>query len=449
MQRLTRLSAFAVLAVLAVLAALVAAFAVSPVAHGQTEALEEGGAPLAADAQPATDIPPNENERPQFTSLFDRLNIAAFWQTNTLDQWGLLLGGVLAGIVAGRVASVVLRRLGKRLEDHRWKSRARLLTGLAGPANLALIGAGLAFGLAALRMGPELREFANRTILLLLSIAVFWYMLNLVGALDVVIRRMIGHGESTLDEQLMPLIRKSLRVVVVVFAAMFVLQSVFDQNIGAWLAGLGIAGLAVSLAAQDSLKNIFGSVTILLDRPFQIGERIVFAGYDGMIEEIGFRSTKVRTLTGHQVNIPNSKIVSESVENIGRRPTIRRLMNVTITYDTPRPKVEEAVEILRRLLEEAGIREPIHPTIGESELPPRVYFSDFNADSLNILVLYWYAPPAYWDFMEHAERLNLRIFEEFEKAGIEFAFPTQTLYVAGDPKRRLVLNMLSRDLPSS
>ena len=173
----------------------------------------------------------------------------------------------------------------------------------------------------------------------------------------------------------------------------------------------------------------------------------MFAGYDGMIEEIGFRSTKIRTLTGHQVNIPNSKIVSESVENIGRRPTIRRLMNVTITYDTPRAKIEQAVAILRAILEEEDIREPIRPTVNGDEFPPRVFFSDFNADSLNILVIYWYAPPAYWDFMEHAQRLNLRIFEEFEKAGIEFAFPTQTLYLAGDPKRQLALNMLSRDLP--
>ena len=443
MQRRTLLSAPAILIVL------VASLATSQPAHGQTEALQEGDGPFAADAQPATGVSPGEHERPQVTSLFDRLNIDAFWETNTLEHWSLLLGGVLAGLAAGRIASLVLRRLGKRFEDRGWKSRARLLTGLAGPANLALFGAGLAFGLAALRIGPELRGFATRTVLLILSIALFWFLFNLVAALDVLIRRVVGHAECALDEQLTPLIRKSLRVLVIIFAAMFVLQSVFDQNIGTWLAGLGIAGLAVSLAAQDSLKNIFGSVTILLDRPFQTGERIVFAGYDGMIEEIGFRSTKVRTLTGNLVNIPNSKIVSESVENIARRPTIRRLMNVTITYDTPRAKIGEAVDILRRVLEEDGIGEPIHPAIGENQFPPRVYFSDFNADSLNILVLYWYAPPAYWDFMEHAERLNLRIFEEFEKAGIEFAFPTQTLYLAGDPKRQLALNMLARDLPSS
>lgn len=428
-------------------AVLVAALSASPLALAQTESLRQRPELRAGDADRVSGAIPRDEGQTPFTSLLDNLNINAFLENNSLTQWGLLLGGILAGVVVGRIASVVLLHLGKRMYRRGWRSRARLLTGLAGPAGLSLLGLGLGLGLANLRMGPELRTFSAKTLLLIQSLAVFWYLFNLVGALDVLIQRAIGHSESTLDEQLTPLIRKSLRAFVVMFGAMFVIQSVFDQNIGTWLAGLGIAGLAVSLAAQDSLKNIFGSITILLDRPFHIGERIVFAGYDGMIEEIGFRSTKVRTLTGHQVNIPNSKIVSESVENIGRRPTIRRLMNVTITYDTPRAKIEQAVAILRAILEEEGIREPIRPTVNGDEFPPRVFFSDFNADSLNILVIYWYAPPAYWDFMEHAQRLNLRIFEEFERAGIEFAFPTQTLYLAGDSKRQLALNMLSQDLP--
>ena len=97
-------------------------------------------------------------------------------------------------------------------------------------------------------------------------------------------------------------------------------------------------------------------------------------------------------------------------------------------------------------MEEDGIREPIHQVINGSEAPPRVYFNDFNAESLNIFVIYWYAPPNYWDYMDHGQRLNLRIFEEFEKAGLEFAFPTQTLYLAGDPKRELAVKMLGQDL---
>jgi len=214
-----------------------------------------------------------------------------------------------------------------------------------------------------------------------------------------------------------------------------------EMELAPLLASFGLAGLAVSFAAQDTIKNLFGGVTIFLDRPFKIGECILFGGYDEVVEEIGFRTTKIRTLKCHLVTIPTANITSDAVENVGRRPYIRRVMNVTITYDTPREKIEQGVEILRAILDEDGIREPIRPVVGGNEFPPRVYFNDYNAESLNIFMIYWFAPPAYWDYLEHAHKVNLRIFEEFEKAGIEFAFPTQTLYLAGAPRRKLSVQM--------
>jgi len=397
----------------------------------------------APDDQPSETAPDAPGE---VSSFFHDLNLGALAQ-NSLKSWLTLLGAIFVGVLIGRIASVVLRRAGRRLKDRGWDVRGEVIGGLAGPANLALSAAGLAVGLGFLHMSDPLRAFWGKTLLLIYSIAVLWYVYNLVAVVEVALRKMTAKTESPLDDQIVPLVRKTLRIFLVVFWITFVVDSVFEQNIGAWLAGLGIAGLAVSLAAQDSLKNLFGSVTILLDRPFHVGERIIYGGYDGTVEEIGFRSTKVRTLTGNLVSIPNSIIVNNAVENVGRRASIRRIMNVTITYDTPREKIEQAVAILRAILEEEGIREPIHPTIDGAELWPRVYFNDYNAESLNIFLIYWYAPPAWWDYMDHAQKLNLRIFEEFEKAGIEFAFPTQTLYLAGDPKRELALKMLGGDLP--
>ncbi len=380
-------------------------------------------------------------------SLFEGLDLKGLWLENAWFNWVWLLLAIFFGLLAGSIAAAVLGRSAKRFETRGWTVWFHVLDGAIGPAKLALIALGLAVGLASVKgMSPSLQTFWDKTLLLIYSIAVFWYAFNLVTVIEVMLNRLTAKTESALDDQLVPLIRKTLRVFLVVIGVMFVVDSVFDQDITAWLAGLGIAGLAISLAAQDSLKNLFGSVTILLDRPFQLGERIVFKGYDGIIEDIGFRSTKVRTLTGHLVTIPNSNIVNDPVENIGRRPSIRRLMDVTITYDTSREKIEQAVGIIRGILEEEGIREPIHPVIGGDEYPPRVYFNNYNPDSLNLLVIYWYAPPAYWDYLDHAQRLNLRIFEEFERAGIEFAFPTQTLYLAGDTKRELAIKMLGKDL---
>lgn len=275
-------------------------------------------------------------------------------------------------------------------------------------------------------------------------VCVTWALWMLTDLIAGVMADRARHTDSTFDDMLIPLIRKTLKLFIVSMGLIYVADS-FDIELLPLLGSLGIAGLAISFAAQDMVKNLFGGLSIFMDRPFKIGDRILYKGYDGVIEDIGFRITRLRTLTGHLVTIPNGGITSEPIENIARRPYIRRLINVTITYDTPREKIEQAVQILRDLMEEPGIAEPIHGKVGWDEYPPRAYFNDYNADSLNIIVIYWFFPPAYWDYLEHAQKFNLRLFEEFEKAGIEFAFPTQTLFLAGDPKRQLTMQMLNRD----
>jgi len=192
----------------------------------------------------------------------------------------------------------------------------------------------------------------------------------------------------------------------------------------------------VALAGQDMIRNFFGSVMILLDKPFQVGDRVVIGGHDGPVEEVGFRSTKIRTLEGHLVTVPNAEAANTIVQNIGRRPYIRRLSNITITYDTPPEKVRRALEIVKELLAN-------HEGMDE-EFPPRVFFNEFNDCSLNILMLYWYHPPDYWAFLEFNEKVNMEILERFNAEGIDFAFPTQTVYLANDEKRQLALRMLEQ-----
>jgi MscS family membrane protein len=211
------------------------------------------------------------------------------------------------------------------------------------------------------------------------------------------------------------------------------------------LTGVGIGGLAIALAARPTLENIIGSFMLFLDKPVQVGQRVNVMGQDGMVEAIGLRSTKIRLLTGHLTAIPNEKMAAVEIENIGRRPHIRRMFNVTITYDTPPEKINRAVDILREILavpktHDEAKREP-HPneSINQPDFPPRVSFNDFNADSLNIVVFYWYHPANYWDYLEHAHGINIQIMERFNSEGIDFAFPTQTLHVAGDEKRPLTV----------
>jgi MscS family membrane protein len=252
--------------------------------------------------------------------------------------------------------------------------------------------------------------------------------------------------DTTFDTMIIPLLRKTIKLFIVALGLIYVADS-FDIELLPLLGSLGLAGLAISFAAQDMVKNLFGGLSIFMDQPFKVGERIVYKGFDGVIEEIGFRITRLRTLEGHLVTIPNGGITNDPIQNIGRRPFIRRIVNVTITYDTPAETIEQAVRIIKDILEEPGIKEPIHGRVGADEFPPRVYFNDYNAASLNIFVIYWHFPPTYWEYMEHAERFNKRLFEEYAKAGIDFAFPTQTLYLAGDPNRPLSVGLENHKSP--
>ncbi len=355
-----------------------------------------------------------------YRSLLDEIDFQGLLADNRPGKWLELAAGIVVGWIAGRLLAAVLRGLARRCQRRGWNARQLVFSGLAGPASLTILTLGLMVGLSSLAMSDPLALFWSRTLLLLYSIAALWYASNLIGLVDFAFRRL--RSGSALDQQLAPLVRKTLRFLLVVLGVLFIVNSVFHRDIGAWLAGLGIAGLAVSLAAQDSLKNLFGSITILVDRPFLVGQSINYGGHEGLVEEIGFRSTKLRTDSGSLVTIPNSKIVNDLVENTDRR-YFRRSLTLTIPFSTPPEKVAEALAILGKIFDEEAIREPVRPLIDGQCLPPRIYFSDFAAAGLAISATYWYAPPSWWDFQEHAQKVNLRIVEEFFKAGIQLAPP--------------------------
>jgi len=228
---------------------------------------------------------------------------------------------------------------------------------------------------------------------------------------------------------------KALRIFILIVGGIIVVQNLTGVKIGPLLASLGIGGLAVALAARESIANFFGTLTILFDKPFQVGQRILLNEHDGIVETVGMRSTRIRTLSGHLLTIPNEKVVSSTVENIGMRPHIRWLTNIGITYDTPPAKVAKAVAIIQDSLAD---HEGMH-----SDFPPRVFFNGFNDCSLNIMVVAWYHPPNYWDYQAWVQKICLEIMRQFETEGIDFAFPTRTLYLANDDKRQLKIQMLN------
>ncbi|RLD11474.1 MAG: hypothetical protein DRI44_03445 [Chlamydiae bacterium] len=204
------------------------------------------------------------------------------------------------------------------------------------------------------------------------------------------------------------------------------------------IAGVNVGGLAFALAAKPSLANLLWSVLIFAGKPFLVGERVVIGNHKGTVEDIGLRSTVIRTMDGHHVSIPNDEVCNSSIENIARRPNIRRKFGLTITYDTPAEKILRAIEITKQILsidEDEGksdkeLGRPGNRHINsDNNFPPRVYFDKLNDCSLNLQVNYWFSPPVYWSYLEHATWVNTELIKRFSEEGIEFAFPTQTLDV--------------------
>jgi MscS family membrane protein len=352
------------------------------------------------------------------------------------EAWRIIVffGVVLLSLIVGRLARHFMERAARHSIVANKASLSKLLTSLSRPVVLLAFAIGVWLALPFLQLSENTQDMAGTAVRVLCVVAVGYAIYRLVDVLDYYLAEFAKRTESKVDDMLVPLVGKSIRITVVVLILAQVVQSLSDKPLTSVIAGLGVGGLAIALAGQDTIRNFFGSLVILGDKPFEIGDRIVLDGHDGPVESVGFRSTRIRTLEGHLVTVPNAEMVNKTVQNIGKRPYIKRFANITITYDTPPEKVRRAVEIIKDILAD---HEGMNP-----DFPPRVFFSDFNDCSLNIMMLYWYHPPDYWTYMEFTEKVNHEILTRFNEEGIEFAFPTQTLYLANDEKRQLAVRLL-------
>ncbi len=273
------------------------------------------------------------------------------------------------------------------------------------------------------------------------TLALVWGIFRLIGVVDLLVKRWTGATPSAIDDMLAHIVGKTVRVIVVIVGGLLLIQNLTGMEIGALLASLGIGGLAFALAAKDTISNFFGTVTILLDKPFTVGDRIVVDGQDGIVETVGFRTTRLRTLDGHLISVPNEKMTNSSLENIGARPFLKWYINLTLTYDTPPEKVERAVGILEDIVAD---HEGMNP-----DYPPRVYFNAFNDWSLNIMIMCWYFPADWWAYQAWVQQQCLQILRRFNDEGIEFAFPSNTTYLAYDEKRQVRFELLEAQTQQS
>jgi MscS family membrane protein len=237
-------------------------------------------------------------------------------------------------------------------------------------------------------------------------------------------------------KQLLPLIRKTMKVFGVIVAALVTSQNL-GLNVTGLIASLSIGGLALGLAAQDTLGNLFGAVAILADKPFNVGDRIQLDSIDGSVESIGFRSTRVRNLDGHLVTVPNKTMGNATITNVTRRPNIKTVMNIGLTYDTPADTVKRAGVILQEIFKP-------HPMTVDLIIS----FNKFESASLNVLVVHWWNSTDYKAYLLGIQDLNLEIKRRFDAEKINFAFPTQTIYLKQDSDWRAVVEGNGAPIPA-
>jgi len=347
------------------------------------------------------------------------MDFISFSNNQNLIFFFLMLSILLLAFLFGRIIKKILSKISSKSNFNNLPISQAFILSISKSVTFFIIVLALIIGQKFTSLSSPFNEIIEITLRVLLSIAVGIWIYHLVEIPAIWFNSLLNKDNSNSNKAISLVLKQTLKVLVIIIVLLQVFHVVSNKPITPVLASLGIVGAAVALAAQDTFKNFFGAFVLAGDKPFIIGERIVVDGFDGIVESIGMRSTRIKTFNGHLVTLPNGVLVNKTIQNIAKREFIKREMVLNLTYNTSPEKIKEAISILNELLNN---HEGMH-----DDYPPRIYFRDLSSYSLDIVVLYWYFPPAYWDYMAFSQELNLTILQRFNDAGIEFAFPTQTL----------------------
>lgn len=322
----------------------------------------------------------------------------------------------LSRFVIAELITKILERLGK---EH---MALKMLRPVSGPSSLLLVIGLFRFLFPLIQFPVQVSFYAISFIKIAIPVLIVWVAYRMVDILALYYSNRADE-ENRIDRNLIPLLRKATKVLVVVLGFVFVLQNL-DYNVTGVLAGLSIGGLALALAAQDTVKNLIGSIMIYIDKPFQIGDWIMGEGIDGTVEQVGFRATRIRTPANSVLYVPNARLSDMISDNLGMRQLRRFKTYISITYDTPINLIEIYTEGLRDLILK-------HPHTAKENYAVRLH--NFNASSLDILFLAFFDLPELKDEWEAREELMFDILKLAEILGIRMAFPTQTVHIENFP----------------
>lgn len=339
-----------------------------------------------------------------------------FWG-NSIGAWAIALGIVLGSLVGGKILYFLCSGVVKRMASKTASNLDDLIIDMVEePVIVGLTVAGIVLGLSTLNLPASAERWIAGIRLFVIIMCVTWLIARIVEAVFAqLIAPLTSKTDSDLDDQLVPLVRKGTKVIVWSLGTIVALNNA-GYDVGALIAGLGIGGLALAMAAKDTVSNIFGGFTVFTDRPFVINDRVRVSGFDGNIQEVGIRSTRLRTLDGPVVTIPNSTFSGSAVENVTLEPNRKVAVDLGLTYDTSPEALKHAMEILK----------DIGSTTDGLEEKILTGFDAFGDSAMMIKFIYYIKSGE--DIMGVKTNVNMQILERFNEAKLDFAFPTQTIH---------------------
>lgn len=335
---------------------------------------------------------------------------------NTFQQWLITFIVIVFCFLAAKIVYWIFKNiLKKKAEKTSTDLDNILIEIIEKPLVFMIIILGIDVSIK-INLSENISNLVGKATRILLIFVLTWFIARF---LDLLIKKylkpIVEKTDTDMDDQLLPVFSKGIRTITWCMGIIIALDNI-GYDIQAIIAGLGIGGIAFALAAQDTVSNFFGGITIFIDKPFKIGERIKINGIDGTVKDIGIRSSRIETLEGRIVTIQNSNFIKSPIENVTSEPSRKVIVNLGLVYDTSYEKMEEAIKTLKTIAVESGKLEEKVITA----------FSSFGDFSLNITFIYYIKKGE--DIFGTQSEINFEILKRYNEKGLEFAYPTQTIY---------------------
>ena len=339
---------------------------------------------------------------------------------NTIENWGISILIILGAIIIVKLLSLLGKKVIKpfvtgtdnHLDDVIFYS-------LEAPVKFAIILLGIWIAIHRLVYPDSFVKVVDNAYSILIVLDITWFFGRLFSSLLQVYWGKQSNGQAN---KMMPIIKRTILVIVWLIGIVMALSNV-GVNISALLGTLGIGGIAFALAAQDTVKNVFGAFTILTDKPFSIGDTIRVDSYEGTVVDVGLRSTKIMNYDKRIITFPNYKITDTSIVNISSEPMRRVVLNLGLTYDTTSEKMKEALELLKSIPKRVE-------NVSSTPSDIVAVFTEYSDSALVIMYIYFIEKQG--DILGVTSNMNMEILAAFNKAGLNLAFPTRTVYIQKD-----------------